>query len=39
LNIPEAHYFAEIEQQVLGVMANALRIPPEDSDNKLNIHR
>lgn len=38
LNIPEA-LLAEIEQQVLGVMANALRIPPEDSDNKLNIHR
>ena len=38
LNIPEA-LLAEIEQQVLAVMANALRIPPEDSDNKLNIHR
>lgn len=38
LNIPEA-LLAEIEQQVLGVMANALRIPAEDSDNKLNLHR
>lgn len=38
INIPEA-LFAEIEQQVLVTMSNAIRIPPEDSDNKINIHR
>ena len=38
INIPEA-LFAEIEQQVLVTMGTALRIPPEDSDNKINIHR
>jgi len=38
INIPEA-LFAEIEQQVLITMGTALRIPPEDSDNKINIHR
>ena len=38
INIPEA-LFAEIEQQVLGVMMNTLKIPAEDADNKLNLHR
>ena len=38
INIPES-LFAEIEQQVLAVMANTLRIPAEDSDNKINLHR
>jgi len=38
INIPEA-LFAEIEQQVLAVMTNTLRIPAEDSDNKINLHR
>jgi hypothetical protein len=38
INIPEA-LFAEIEQQVLNVMLNTLKIPSEDSDNKLNLHR
>ena len=38
INIPES-LFAEIEQQVLAVMSNTLRIPGEDSDNKINPHR
>ena len=38
MNIPEA-LFAEIEQQVLAVMMNTLKIPAEDSDNKINLHR
>jgi hypothetical protein len=38
INIPES-LFAEIEQQVLGVMMNTLKIPSEDSDNKINLHR
>lgn len=38
INIPES-LFAEIEQQVLGVMMNTLKIPAEDSDNKINLHR
>jgi hypothetical protein len=38
INIPEA-LFAEIEQQVMAVMSNTLRIPTEDSDNKQNLHR
>jgi hypothetical protein len=38
VNIPES-LFAEIEQQVLGIMLNTVRIPPEDSDNKINVHR
>jgi hypothetical protein len=36
--IPEA-LFAEIEQQVINVMMNTMQVPPEDSDNKVNIHR
>lgn len=31
--------FAEIEGQVLNTMFNTLKVPAEDSDNKLNIHR
>jgi len=38
INVPEA-LFAEIESQVLSVMFNTIKIPSEDSDNKLNIHR
>jgi hypothetical protein len=38
INIPES-LFAEIEAQVLAVMSNTLRIPSEDSDNKINPHR
>ena len=38
LNIPE-FLFAEIENQILAVMTNTLKIPSEDSDNKQNIHR
>lgn len=38
INIPES-LFAEIEQQVMQVMSNTLRIPSEDSDNKINLHR
>lgn len=38
INIPE-YLFAEIENQVLSVMTNTLRIPSEDSDNKINPHR
>ena len=36
--IPEA-LFAEIEQQVINVMMNTMKIPAEDSDNKININR
>lgn len=38
LNIPES-LLAEIEQQVIMMMSNTIRIPAEDSDNKINIHR
>ena len=38
MNIPES-LFAEIESQVLQVMMNTVRIPSEDSDNKINLHR
>lgn len=38
INIPEA-LFAEIENQILTVMFNTLKIPSEDSDNKTNLHR
>jgi hypothetical protein len=38
INIPEA-LFAEIESQILPVMMNTLKIPGEDSDNKINPHR
>lgn len=38
LNLPEA-LLAEIEQQVLAVMLNTVKIPAEDSDNKINVHR
>lgn len=37
-NIPE-FLFAEIESQVLNTMMNTLKIPSEDSDNKINPHR
>ncbi len=37
-NIPE-FLFAEIEGQVLAIMTNTLKIPSEDSDNKINPHR
>ena len=36
--IPE-FLFAEIETQVIAQMGTTLQIPPEDSDNKINIHR
>jgi hypothetical protein len=36
--VPE-FLFAEIETQVIGQMSATLQIPPEDSDNKINIHR
>lgn len=38
VNVPES-LLAEIESQVLNVMLNTLRIPSEDSDNKINPHR
>lgn len=38
VNIPES-LLAEIEGQVLSIMTNTLRIPSEDSDNKINPHR
>jgi hypothetical protein len=38
INIPE-FLFAEIEGQVLAIMTNTIRIPSEDSDNKINPHR
>ena len=38
MNIPES-LFAEIESQVLQVMMSTVRIPSEDSDNKINLHR
>ena len=36
--IPEA-LFAEIEAQVIQTMMNTMQVPPEDSDNKININR
>jgi len=36
--IPE-YLFAEIEQQVLTVIMNTVRLPIEDADNKQHIHR
>lgn len=38
MNIPEFLY-AEIEQQVLAVIFNTIKIPAEDADNKQNINR
>ena len=38
MNIPES-LFAEIESQILQVMMSTVRIPSEDSDNKINLHR
>ena len=38
LNIPD-FLMAEIESQILNVMFNTLKIPGEDSDNKINPHR
>lgn len=38
INIPE-FLFSEIESQVLNIMMNTLKIPSEDSDNKINPHR
>lgn len=38
LNIPDFLY-AEIEQQVLNVLFNTIKIPSEDADNKQNINR
>lgn len=38
INIPE-FLFAEIESQVLAIMTNTIRIPSDDSDNKINPHR
>jgi hypothetical protein len=38
LKIPD-FLLAEIESQILNVMLNTLKIPQEDSDNKLNPHR
>ena len=38
INIPES-LIAEIEGQVLNIMTNTLKIPSEDSDNKINPHR
>ena len=37
-NVPE-FLFAEIEQQVLNVIFNTIKIPSEDADNKQNINR
>ena len=36
--IPE-FLFAEIEQQIMNVLMNTLKIPAEDADNKQNINR
>ena len=36
--IPE-FLFAEIETQVISQMSATVQVPPEDSDNKINIHR
>jgi hypothetical protein len=36
--VPE-FLFAEIETQVISQMSATLQIPPEDADNKINIHR
>ena len=36
--IPE-FLFAEVEQQVITQLMNAMKIPAEDSDNKQNINR
>ena len=38
LYIPE-FLFAEIETQVLNQLMNTMKIPAEDSDNKININR
>ena len=38
MNVPE-FLFAEIEQQVLSVIFNSIKVPSEDSDNKQNINR
>jgi len=38
LNIPDFLY-AEIEQQVLNLLFNTIKIPSEDADNKQNINR
>lgn len=38
INIPEFLY-AEIEAQVLSGMFATLQVPPEDSDNKINVNR
>ena len=38
LKIPD-FLLAEIESQILNVMFNTLKVPMEDSDNKLNPHR
>ena len=38
VNIPES-LLAEIEGQVLNIMTTTLKIPSEDSDNKINPHR
>jgi len=31
--------FAEIEQQIISILMNTMKIPAEDADNKQNIHR
>ena len=36
--IPEFLY-AEIETQVLNQLMNTMKVPSEDSDNKININR
>ena len=36
--IPE-FLFAEIETQVMNQLMNSMQVPPEDSDNKININR
>ena len=38
LFIPE-FLFAEIETQVLNQLMNTMKVPSEDSDNKININR
>ena len=38
LKIPD-FLLAEIESQILNIMFNTLKVPMEDSDNKLNPHR
>jgi hypothetical protein len=38
INIPE-FLLAEVEAQVLNIMTNTIKIPSDNADNKINIHR